>query len=222
MIKPGAALMAATMAGITAGTYFGLDLLPAGTIPPPIGRNVVQEAPAQPVQEPLPIAAAAAPAPAPAPAAAEAAPTEQDLAEEPAPPPATPAAEAAPAPATAAAPAEPKEEPKAEPAPPPPPKPVARPKPAPAPAAEPAAPTETAKAESPSPPPASPSARAAPEADVLKPWWPDPSKMPANQLKLKYAGQVQGQEALALLFSAPLKIETLQANAKIRTASGEQ
>lgn len=214
MIKPGAALMAAVMAGITAGTYFGLDLLPPGTIPPPIGRNVVQETPAHPVQEPLPVAAAAAPAPAPAPAAAETAPTEQDLAEEPAPPPPPAAQTAEAAPATAAAPA-PKEEPKAEAAPPPPPKPVAKPKPAPAPA-------ETPKAESSSPPPASPSVRAAPEADVLKPWWPDPSKMPATQLKLKYAGQVQGQEALALLFSAPLKLETLQANARIRTASGEQ
>ena len=55
---------------------------------------------------------------------------------------------------------------------------------------------------------------------MLKPWWPDPSTMPANQLKLQYAGQVQGQPAIALLFSAPLKIETLAGNVSVLASDG--
>ena len=45
--------------------------------------------------------------------------------------------------------------------------------------------------------------------------------MPANQLKLQYAGQVQGQTAIALLFTAPLKLETMKEFASIRSANGE-
>ena len=45
--------------------------------------------------------------------------------------------------------------------------------------------------------------------------------MPANQLKLQYAGQVQGQTAIALLFTAPLKLETMKEFASIRAANGE-
>ncbi len=212
MIKPGALVMGVVMGAVSAGTYYGLDLLPPGLIPPPLGRVVAGEQPAAPAPEaPAPVAVAAAPAPAtPAPSAE---PTEQDLAEEPAPPaPAAVADEPGSAPESAAAAPEP------APTPAPAPKPV--PKPAPAP--EPEQQAEVAKAESPSPPPASaPAAKRAPEADVIKPWWPDPSKMPETQLKLQYAGQVQGQQAIALLFSSALKLDTVKGNATIRAANGE-
>jgi hypothetical protein len=45
--------------------------------------------------------------------------------------------------------------------------------------------------------------------------------MPPNQLKLTYAGQVSGQGAIALLFSAPLKVDTLKSHASVRTAKGD-
>ncbi|MGH8480925.1 MAG: hypothetical protein ACRES8_00510, partial [Nevskiaceae bacterium] len=90
--------------------------------------------------------------------------------------------------------------------------------PAPPASAPPAPPTETAKAESPT---TTKPARATQEADAIKPWWPDASKLPANQLKLQYAGQVQGQSAIALLFSAPLKLDTVQQHVTVRSASGE-
>jgi hypothetical protein len=239
MIKPGALMMGVVMASVATATYYGLDLLPPGLIPPPFGRAVAQEsggsAPAAPPQ------IAAAPAqPAPAVdesggAPAEEAPTEQDLAEEPPPEPApAPAAEQAAAPAPEPAPAAaptppPAEEPAAKPAPkaePKQPSPAAptataeaEPKqaPAPAPRAEPAAPTQTAKAETAAPAPAPKK----PEADAIKQWWPDPAKMPANQLKLQYAGQVQGQQAIALLFTSPLKIDTVKQHATVRSAEGE-
>lgn len=220
MIRPSALAMGVVMASLAAGTYYGLDLLPPGLLPPPIGRAVAQESTeATKPAEPVAVAQAATPAPAP-----EEAPTEQDLAEEPAPAPAEPApaapaeqadaaaneaepaAEPAPAPATAAAPA-------------PAPKPAApAPKPEPKPApAEPTAKTEVASAA----PATKPPAKAPPAADVIKPWWPDPSKMPANQLKLQYAGQVKDQNAIALLFTAPLKLETMQQFAQVRDAKGE-
>jgi hypothetical protein len=207
MIKSSAVVLGAVMVVVSTGTYYGLELLPPGLIPPPIGRvHAAEEAPAA---APAPVAIAAAPAAPVDPAAdgASAEITEQDLAEEPAPeavaaapapsvpPPSTPPLEAAPAPAASEPAAA---EPQAEPA---------------------AAPTETAKAESAVPAPAP--ARAAVDADVIKPWWPDPAKLPANQLKLQYAGQVQGQQAIALLFTSALKLETLQQNATVKTASGE-
>jgi hypothetical protein len=212
MIKSSAVVLGAVMVVVSTGTYYGLELLPPGLIPPPIGRvHAAEEAPAA---APAPVAIAAAPAAPVDPAAdgASAEVTEQDLAEEPAPeavaaapapsvpPPSTPPLEAAPAPAASEpAAAEPAAaEPPAEPA---------------------AAPAETAKAESAMPAPAP--ARAAVDADVIKPWWPDPAKLPANQLKLQYAGQVQGQQAIALLFTSALKLETLQQNATVKTASGE-
>ena len=215
MIKAGGLVMGVVMGAVSAGTYYGLDLLPPGSIPPPLGRVVAPEEPAAPAPEPAPpMAVAAAPAPAPA---AEVPVTEQDLAEEPPPPAPAPASvadepEAAPESAAAA--------PDPEPAPAPAPAPAAEPAPKPAPAPEPA--ESVAKAESASPPPASaPAARKAPEADVIKPWWPDPATMPETQLKLKYAGQVQGQPALALLFSAALKLDTLKQHATILGATGE-
>ena len=188
MIKPGALLMGAVMAVVSTGTYYGLELLPAGFIPPPLGRVVAQE-PAAPVAPPPTQVAAVAPA-APAPA-------------EPQPEPQPAPAPAAPVVAAPQAPAEPVEAPAAE------------AKPAEAPVAEPSAPAETASAA-----PASMPAPAA-DADAIKQWWPEPSTMPANQLKLQYAGQVQGQGAIALLFTSALKLETLKEFGVIRSASGD-
>lgn len=95
-------------------------------------------------------------------------------------------------------------------------KPVAQPKPAPAPkaesSAEPKAQAATAKP--------APSGSRAPAADAIKQWWPDPASLPANQLKLVYAGQVQGQPAIALLFSDALDLASLQANARIKDKDG--
>jgi len=209
MIKPGALVMAVLMGAVSAGTYFGLDLLPPGLLPEPFGR--VQK-PEQPkpgshaaAAESTPTVAAAAQ---PAQPAAELPVTEEDLAEEPSPAPAPAQASAAPPP-------------QAEPAPAAEPEPV-KPAPskqapatvAPRPEAEPA--TETASAE-----PAKPTKPAPPEADVIKPWWPDSSKIPANQLKLQYAGQVQGEQAIALLFSAALDLESLKQHAQVKSATGE-
>jgi len=231
MIKPSALIMAVAIAAVSTGTYYGLDLLPPGLLPEPIGRASKEQAP-EPGAKPAPaeeVASAAPAAPAPEPAPAEQPVTEQDLAEEP-PPPAEPApqpeaqaqAEAAPEPEPAPEPAKPAAKPYTpppalvdEPAP-------AQRKPAPAPrkdaasAREESAPMETASAEAPKATKPRP-----PDADVIKPWWPDSSKLPANQLKLQYAGQVQGEQAIALLFSAPLNLETVKQHAKVRTESGQ-
>jgi hypothetical protein len=220
MIKPGALVMGVVMAAVSAGTYYGLELLPPGVIPPPIGRVVAEQKPAEPTPAPPPVASAAPMEPAPAPAT-EAEPTEQDLAEEPPPPAAEPAADK-PDPAPAAA-AEPEPAPAPAAAPPPKaaeaPKPAAKPAPAPAPEQEPEQKPETVAS---APPASSAPAKKSPESDVIKPWWPtDTSKMPATQLKLQYAGQVQGQGAIALLFSAPLKIDTVKSHAAVRNAKGE-
>ena len=225
MIRPSALAMGVVMASLAAGTYYGLDLLPPGLLPPPIGRAIAQEAETPKAAEPVEVAQAAAPAPEPAPA--EEAPTEQDLAEEPAPATAEPApasepADAAaheaepaaePAPATAAAP-EPAPKPAA-----PAPKPAAEPKAAAAPAPAKPAPEKTEVASA--APARQEPAKAPPPADVIKPWWPDPSKMPANQLKLQYAGQVKDQNAIALLFTSPLKLETVQQHAQVKNAKGD-
>lgn len=232
MIRPSALAMGVVMASLSAGTYYGLDLLPPGLLPPPIGRAVAQETATAPKpSEPIAVAQATEPAP----ASAEEAPTEQDLAEEPAPAepaPAAPAeqadaaaneaepvAEPAPAPATAAAPASQPAPKPAAPASQPAPKataPAPKPEPKPA-AAEPPARTEVASAA----PATREPAKAPPAADVIKPWWPDPSKLPANQLKLQYAGQVKDQQAIALLFTSPLKLETVQQYAQVKDAKGE-
>lgn len=226
MIKPAALGLAVAMSAVSAGTYYGLDLLPAGTIPEPFGLAHKKEAPKSPATEVASVAPVAPAAPAPA-AAPTAEPTEQDLAEEPPPPEPAAAAASEPAPAPVeqpAAAAPPAEEPKAAAAPkyetPPAlrepeaaPKPKAKPKPAPTES------TEVAKAEA-ADAPKTPKSRP-PEADVIKPWWPDPSKMPANQLKLMYAGQVQGQEALALLFSADLNLDTVKQHAQVLSSSGQ-
>ena len=190
MIKSGALLMGVVMVAVSSGTYYGLELLPAGVIPPPLGRAVAQE-PAAPAHPAPAVVAAVAPVPAPAAAPAEPAPVAAEP--DPAPvekPAVTPAPAEAPAPAAA---------------------------PAPAPEA-PAAPAETSTAAPASAPaPAKPAA----DADAIKQWWPEPSTMPANQLKLQYAGQVQGQAAIALLFTAPLKLESMKEFASIRAANGE-
>jgi len=200
MVRSGALLMGVAMAAVSSGTYYGLELLPEGVIPPPLGRAVAQ-APAAPAQPPAPTVVAAA-APVPAAAPAEPAP----VADEPDPAPATSAAPtpvaAAPAPAAAPPPAE-------------------KPAPVEAPAAAPEAATAPAETASAAPAPAAAPAKPAADADALKQWWPEPSTMPANQLKLQYAGQVQGQTAIALLFTAPLKLETMKEFATIRSASGE-
>jgi len=183
MIKSGALLMGVVMGAVSTGTYFGLEWLPAGVIPPPLGRAVAQEvaAPAQPARS-----AVTAPAPAPAPVAE--APVAAAAS--------APAAPAAPAPAEApATPAEP------------------------AAAEAPAEPTEAPNTTASAPPAAAP--RPTAEADALKQWWPEPSTLPASQLKLQYAGQVQGQAAIALLFTAPLKLETMKEFASVRSGNGE-
>ena len=131
--------------------------------------------------------------------------TEADLAEEPPPP----AAETAPAEAPVQAAAQPEPAAVAEPVAPPP----APAKPTPKPA------TTVAKASADEP--TGPVKPKPPESDMIKPWWPDPTKMPANQLKLQYAGQVQGEQAIALLFSATLNIDTVKKHAQVRTGSGE-
>jgi len=226
MIKPAALVMAVVMGAVSAGTYYGLDLLPPGLLPEPIGRTQKPEPPKAGATTFAPGAtdtAAAAEAPVEPKPAAEQPVTEEDLAEDPAPaepappaqaqaePAAAPEPEAAPAPAPkpqkqASAPAEESAAPKERP-------PVTIVDGRKESAAE--APTETASAE-----PARPTKPAPPDADVIKPWWPDASKMPANQLKLQYAGQVQGEQAIALLFSAPLNLETVKQHAQVKTASG--
>jgi hypothetical protein len=245
MIKPGALVMAAAMAAVSAGTYFGLDLLPVGLLPEPIGRTQKPEPP-KPGQSafdaaPATSTAAAAPAAPAEPAPAEQPVTEQDLAEEPPPPP-----------APAAAPAEPQAQAQAEPAPepepaaaPPPPKPAPKVETPPALRDQPAAPPAAKAAPSPAPAkprpkvevvreespstevasaaPAQPKApkAAPPDADVIKPWWPDSSKVKPNQLRLQYAGQVQGENAIALLFSAPLNLDALKQHAQVKTMAGQ-
>jgi hypothetical protein len=61
-----------------------------------------------------------------------------------------------------------------------------------------------------------------PAADLITQWWPDPAGMPENQLKLVYAGQVQNQPAIALLFSAPVNLETLREHAEVITETGNR
>ena len=216
MIKPAALLMAGVMAAVTAGTYYGLDLLPREFLTGPFGRAAAPEPkPAAPAPAAEAVASASpAPAPAAAPAQQPAAPTEQELAEEPPPKPAaTPApAESKAEPAPAAAPP-PEPEPAAKPEPP---APKAAPKPAPS------KPTTVASATKPSEPAetAAPAKAKPTEADGIKPWWPDASKMPDNQLKLVYAGQVKGEPAVALLFSAPLSLDTVKQHAQIKAEDG--
>jgi hypothetical protein len=204
MVKPGALVMGVVMGAVSAATYYGLELLPPGTIPPPIGRIVVADTAAPAQAAPAPVVAAAPVEPAAAPAAApEAEVTEQDLAEEPPPPEAAPVqdepASAAAAPASAPAPVE---------------------KPAPTLAAKPVA-TEPAPApaEPPAAVPAPAPVRKA-EADPIKPWWPDPATLPDTQLKLVSATQVKGQPAIALLFATPISLESLKAQARVATSAG--
>lgn len=175
--------------------------------------------------------------------------TEEDLAEEPAAPEAapvmassSPSAESTvdydPAPGGTGIPVE---EPVATTAPEPEPEPEPKSEPAPA-AAEPVAPAPQAPAatrktvETPARQPASKPVSTAstapanepqrqpvaknPQADVIKPWWPDPATIPVNQLKLQYAGQVQNEQAVALLFSAPLNLDTLRQHASILDSVG--
>src|SRR5690349_24711719 len=97
MIKPTGLSLGILMAATTAGTYFGLEALPRGLIPPPIGRvAAVEPAPVSAPAQPVVVAAAADPAPA---AAAEPAPATETASEPPAA--ATIKARAAPAPVTA-------------------------------------------------------------------------------------------------------------------------
>jgi hypothetical protein len=230
MIRPAALVMGVVAVGVAAGTYYGLDRVPPELLPKPIRPASLSEPVPKPVGGETPaettgIRAGTDEALAKAPAE-EPAVTEQDLAEEPLPPAEEPAiapeAETAAAAPTAEQPAASEPEPaepevveeKPEPAPQPAPKPApAKPKPkAPAKA-------QTATAEpQPAPAPVKPKP---PEADVIKPWWPNPDSMPANQLKLQYAGQVQGEPAIALLFSAPLNLETVKQQASVLTATGQ-
>lgn len=231
MIKPGALVMAVVMVAVSAGTYFGLDKLPPNLLPKALRRASAEAAATPAAVVPAPVTVASA-QPAAAPAAATAdAPTEQELAEEPAP--AAAPAEAAPAPKAELAAAEtstpaPQPEPAAAPEPAPeatpPPAPKAKPKPkkaAPAPAAETAPSAETASAAAAAPEPERPIKPAPPEADTIKPWWPNPASMPEEQLKLQYAGQVQGENAIALLFSGKVNIDAVRKNAVVRTLDGE-
>lgn len=206
MVKSGALVMGVVMGAVAAATYYGLEMLPPGTIPPPIGRIVTE--PAAPATEPAPAVAAAPAAPvetAPPPATApEPEVTEQDLAEEPPPPeavavkdaPVSAPAAAAPAPAPTPAPGEPVE------------KPVPK-------VADKPAPAEPDEASAPAP---APTRKV--EAGPIKPWWPDPATLPDTQLKLISATQVKGQPAIALLFATPINLESLKAQARVATPVG--
>jgi hypothetical protein len=212
MIRPAAIVMAGAMAAVTTGTYYGLDLLPPGLLPPPIGRAPPETGQAPAARKPLEgVATATTPAPA-EPAAAPAAEPEQALTEadiaEADPEPAAVAPQPAPSPAAAAA----------EPPPALVDEPVAPARPAAAPE-RPRPRTEDVASRAATTP--APVRKAPPDADVIKPWWPDSTKMPADQLKLQYAGQVQGERAIALLFSAPLDIASLRQHARVRTEGGE-
>ena len=61
MIKPAALLMGVVMASLATGTYYGLDLLPPGLIPPPLGRVPPPEIAATRPAEPIAMAEATAP-----------------------------------------------------------------------------------------------------------------------------------------------------------------
>lgn len=208
MVKSGALVMGVVMASVSAATYYVLEMLPPGTIPPPLGRIVVAEAATATPAAPVPVAAAAPVEPtqaAPEPAAAvEPAVTEQDLAEEPPPPAAEPVVDEPDTAPAAAAPAPAAVEPPAQ-------------KPAPKLAEKPAA--EPAPAEAAAPAPAPAPVRKA-ESEPIKPWWPDPATLPDTQLKLVSATQVKGQPAIALLFATPINLESLKAQARVATSAG--
>lgn len=228
MIKPAALVMAVVMVGVTAGSYYGLDHVP---VPPPFGRAPLADAPEPGTKgtyvETAGMATTATQVEQLARVGAESPITEADLAEPPpeAPSAETPATEPAPQteaeaqpaaaeptpelataaePEPAPAPAEPAPQPKAQ----------AKPQPA-----QPAA--AVAKTPTASEPPQDPVKHNPPAADVIKPWWPDPSTMSENQLKLQYAGQVQGEQAIALLFSAPLDLKTIEQHAQVLTLDGD-
>ncbi|HUS24357.1 MAG TPA: hypothetical protein VM369_05365 [Candidatus Binatia bacterium] len=250
MIKPGAAVMGLLMVAVAGGVYFGLNHLPPDMLPGALKRTHSEDIPSttHAAATPSPAPAAATPAPA-APAAnadahAQPAPAEPATAQAPTPAqPTTPAAAPEPAQTAAAEPptAKPQLQPTAA---------AAAPEPAPAPAADSAEPAAAEPAPAPAPKkrkkpastvataepassapagemagsgeaPSQPVKAAPPAADAMKPWWPDPSKMPANQLKLTYAGQVQGQKAIALMFSSPLNLDTLRQHAEVRNSIGE-
>lgn len=215
MIRPGALAMTVVMVGVAAGVYFGLDYVPRDVIPKFL-QNPQAGAPTQAAQAPP---AAAAPAevvaqPLSSPEGSAApAPAETQTADSGA---ASPEASEPPQTQAAAATAEPAA---AAPAPAP-----AEPAPAPAPRPKAAAPApksagSTASTEPEAPP--KPIGNRQAQADAIKQWWPDPASMPDNQLKLVYAGQVQGEKAIALLFSAPLKPETVKPNIQLRTLDGK-
>ncbi len=226
MIRPGAIVMTVLMSAVTVGVYFGLDYLPQDLVP---GVHKQKEQAAEaPAESPASVAEQSA-----APSAANpqsAAVAEEDLAEDPAPA-AEPAAAASPAPSAASTvdydPAPggagvPVEEEAASAAPSAAPSPSADETPPPTADEAPARkPVKVAKAAQADDSPARPVKPKAPEADLIKPWWPDPASMSTNQLKLQYAGQVQNEQAIALLFSAPLNLDTLKQHAEVRDATGD-
>ena len=236
MIRPGAVVMTVLMSAVAVGVYFGLDYLPQGLVPglnPQKNQTAATSADEKVIAD---SAGATTAAEAMAPDAMNnqsAVVTEEDLAEEP------PAAEPIPLAASAAPsaastvdydpPADgagvPVEEETASAAPSAAPAPAApaEPKPEPEPATEPPAkkPAKVARASQESDSAPRPVTRKAPDADLIKPWWPDPATIPANQLKLQYAGQVQNEQAIALLFSAPLNLDSLKQNAEVRDSTGD-
>jgi len=246
MIKPQALVLGVVMAAISAGTFYGLTFLPADKMPSWLQRQHADElkaaanapAPGQQPRVETPVATAK-----PAESGAENTPGPGASAPPASPPPAAePAKPAEVAKAEETKPAEqpqqqpqeqPKEQPKAaEPPPPPAEKTEAAPEPAPAPkpkpkkkAAKKAPPESTppsgAASAKEEPGPAEPAREAPPNAEAMKQWWPDPSKMPANQLKLMYAGQVKGEKAMALLFSSALDPTTLNKSIQVVDESGK-
>lgn len=237
MIKPAGLVMAVLMTGVAAGTYYGLDHVPPGLMPEAMRRiETAQVAPAGGPTQVADVGTARAvtrveqmeqtgvdePM------------TEADLAEMP--PETQTSAPTEMAQADAPAAQEPESQPEPETAAEPPAL-SADEKPEPgwgAESSQPSAPKPSApKAAAPQAAASAPQARQAPSestdtspsrpaADAIKPWWPDPAKMPANQLKLQYAGQVKGQPAVALLFSAPVNLDSLKLHAQIRTAGGDR
>lgn len=241
MIRPGAIVMTVLMSAVAVGVYFGLDYLPKDLVP---GMSKQEEPAALPSDE-TPLVEGVGTAVATSqvdrlasgaedPIAPSAVVTEEDLAEEPPAPAPAPAAAAAPSAAStvdydppaggAGVPVEEDETASAPPAAsaPAPAAPAAKAAPQATPPKAPAAeqPATVAGAAPASEPARQPVKPKGPEADIIKPWWPDPATMPVNQLKLQYAGQVQNEQAIALLFSAPLNLATLNQHTEVRDATG--
>lgn len=64
-------------------------------------------------------------------------------------------------------------------------------------------------------------ARREPSRNELVAWWRDAALLAADQFKLMYAGTIQGEPSIGLLFSSPVSIRSLKKNVTVLTADGE-